>query len=430
MNLSKKQGIIVGVAAVLGLIFVVVVLVNLKRSPEDVAKVELVVWGIDDGKTFEDIIKGYTGLRPNVSVKYKEIEEDRYDSLLLNALAAGEGPDVFLVDNNALLRQLGKMKPVSPAQMNLVKLRDLFPQVVERDFVNETEVYALPLYIDTLALAYNRDLFDQGSVVFPPGTWQDFQGTVQVLRKISPTGQILKAGAAVGGSDRSIGTAQDILYLLMLQNETPMVNDSFTAANFGSQGGLGLQALNFYTQFANAASPYYTWNDSQPEFLESFAREETAMVFAYKSDLDSLKSRSPFLNFEIAFVPKPAGAEKSIAYADYYGLTASRQSRVSNWAWDFIIYATTKPEVIQTYLDKTGRPPALRSLISEKINDQEFGVYARQALTARSWPQIDEIEIARIFSRAIAGVLTGQLDTKKALSQAEGQVTGLMKNRK
>lgn len=429
MNFSQKQGIIIGVVAVLALVFVILIVANLKKGPDNVAEVELTVWGVDDKKAFEAIISTYVAFRPNVAVEYIQIDKDRYEAALLNALAAGEGPDVFMIDNNALLRQISKVTPINRTQVNLVGLRDLFPQVIEQDFVSEGEIYALPLYIDTLVLAYNRDLFDQGSVVFPPGTWQDFQGTVQVLRNIGQNGQILQAGAAVGGSDKSISNAQDILYLLMLQNGVPMVKDNLSGADFAVQKSLGLQAFNFYTQFANAASPYYTWNDNQPEFLESFARGETAMVFAYGDELNSLREKNPFLNFRVSFAPQPAGAEKSVSYANYYGLSVSKQSPVSNWAWDFIVYATTRSEVISGYLSQVNRPPALNTLISEKINDENLGVYARQALTARSWTQVDNLAIDEIISKAIHNVLTGQLDSQKALTQAESSVTQIMKNR-
>jgi len=432
VNFSQKQGIIIGVAAILVLALAILIFANLKKGPNEVVEVELTVWGVDDKKAFDGIIAAYAAFRPNVAVQYVQVDKDRYEQALLNALAAGEGPDVFLVDNNALLRQIGKMTPVLRTQYNLVNLRDSregFPDVVEDDFVKDGEIYALPLYVDTLALAYNKELFNQASVVFPPGTWQDFQGTVQVLRKVDPSGRILQAGAAIGGSDKSISNAQDVLYLLMVQNGAPMVNDNFSSANFGVQGGLGLQAFNFYSQFANAASPYYTWNDSQPEFLESFARGETAMIFAYKSELDSLRSKNPFLDFRVAFVPQPAGESESVAYANYKGLTVSKQSQVSNWAWDFIIHATTKPEVVSTYLSQVNLPPALNSLINDKINDEDLRVFVRQALTAKSWPQSDDLAIDEIFSQAIRNVLTGQLDSQKALSQAESLVTQLMKER-
>jgi len=110
-------------------------------------------------------------------------------------------------------------------------------------------------------------------------------------------------------------------------------------------------------------------------------------------------------------------------------LSVSKQSLVSNWAWDFILYATTRPEVISGYLSQVNRPPALNTLISEKINDENLGVYARQALTARSWTQVDNLAIDEIISQAIHNVLTGQLDSQKALTQAESSVTQIMKSR-
>ena len=369
-----------------------------------------------------------------MEVAYQQIPAENYESYILNALASGQGPDVFPIHNRALPKGKDLIAPVPSAQFTVSQFRELFPTVAEQDFTFSTssaiaskKIYALPLFIDTLALLYNKDLFDQAGIVSPPQTWNEFQTLIPRLRLISATNQLQRTGAAIGGSRKTVKTAVDLLNVLMLQNGTQMTTPDLRGASFASysSNNPGLQAFNFYLQFANSGSNYYAWNDDQPDSLESFSSGGVAMLFGYYSDFLRAKNKNPFLNIGIAPLPQPRTAN-SVSYADYWGLAASKQSGVSGWAWDFIIYLASQPEVSRQYLEAANRPAALRSLISGNINDPILGVFSKQALTARSWYEADEEKINRIFDAAIAAVLNGQFDSGRALQQAQDQISQLM----
>lgn len=416
----------VGVFVAIGLIFLIAI--NVRKPGQGSEKVNLTVWGTDSKEIFTKIIEAYKQFRPNVTVNYAELDEASYGEKLLQALAAGQGPDIFYIRNRELPAAKVRITPAGPERFNLASLRGLFPTVVEQDFVAEGQVYALPLYLDTLALIYSRDLFDQGGVASPPKTWEEFLEIVPRLRSISESGQVLRVAAAVGSS-LNVDAGVDFLHLLMLQNGVKMVDDTRSAASFaeGSAGRGGFGAFNFYLQFANAASPYYTWNENQPASLDAFAQGKAAAIFNYKSAINKIKAKAPFLEVRAAPMPQPAGAEIDINYPLYQGLAVSRQSRAPWWAWDLAIFATTKPEVADLYLTAGGRPPALRTLIAARANDPDFGVFAKQALTARSWYEADEKAIKNIFERAVKAVLSGQADSARALVQAQSEVSLLMK---
>lgn len=427
MQFSKKQILILGGSGALVLILIIFIFLNVRPSPTS-QEVTLTAWGFEDRNVFEPILQGYKTLRPNVTINYEKVEEVSYEDTLLNALAAGQGPDVFMIRNRVLPREKNKLIPVLPQTFTLPNLQEQFPQVVEQDFVSEGEVYALPLYLDTLALIYNKSMLDQAGIVSPPKTWDEFQKIIPGLRVLSPTGQVLKAGAAFGGSEKTVKNGVDIVNLLMLQNGVKMTDNGNTAATFASQesGFGGASAFNFYLQFANAGSPNYTWNESQPNSLESFASGKTAMVLGYQKNLAEMRNKNPFLKASVALAPEPLGSEIAVSYADYVGLAVSKQSRAPNWSWDFIIYATTNLDIQKVYLQTTGHPPALRSLIAEALVKPELGVFAKQALTARSWYQADDAKTKEIFNSAIISVITGQAASDKALQRAEEQVSQLM----
>ncbi len=431
MKLTRNQIAIVGLGAVLIIALIVLVVIYARPKGTNV-KVEFTVWGVDSRDVFNKIIDGYKALRPGMAVDYTQIDEASYEATLLGALAAGTGPDAFEVTNRELPRRKDVLVPVDAAQFNIVQLRSLFPQAVEQDFVvaSGSQIYALPLYLDTLALIYNKDFFDSASIVFPPQTWDDFLKIVPQLRIVNRAGSITRAAAAIGGSEKTISIAPDLLELLMLQNGTHMTNPENTQAIFAAAGENsmfpGLAAFNFYLQFANVTSPYYTWNDSQANLVDSFVNEKTAMVMDYERTAAEIKRRSPFLNFAVAPMPQPKGADVAVNFPKYMGLAVSKQSRVSSWAWDFVVYAATNSDAAKVYLEGTGRPSALRTLIAAELDNPSLGVFAKQALTARSWYEADNLKIDSVMNNAIQSVLVGEMNSQRALARAEGQVTQLM----
>jgi len=430
MRLSKKQIIMLGAGGFLVIVVLVLIFTNTKGGG-NVLSANLTVWGLDDVKVFTPFFSSYAQLQPKIKINYVQVKSDEYDSKLLEALALAHGPDVFIVRSGSLLKDKAKLAPVNPTQFNLIKVQGFADVVGSKnygsDFVYKNRIYALPLYLDTLALFYNRDMFNEAAIVYPPKTWEDFQNDIPLLRKTDELGNITRAGAAIGGTDKTIGAAGDILSLLMLQNGVAMTSDDLGKAIFADEGkrGKGPQALNFYTQFANPASKFYTWNDNMGEALNSFANGKTAMVLGYKQDLAAIKKKNPFLNVGVAPAPQ-VDLDNVSAYANYVGLGVSARSKSQQAAWDFVIYATTNLDFQRAYIKATQKPPALRSLIDKMVNDLEMQVFARQALTARSWVRVDSEQARQILSDAIDDVLSGRSDSAAALQRAQQKVSQLL----
>ncbi len=276
---------------------------------------------------------------------------------------------------------------------------------------------------------YNKDIFDSAGIVYPPTNWNDFETDIAKLRILNGQGQITQAAAAIGGSETSIANAPDLVFLLMLQNGTQMVSSDGTAATFNSGGAngqnSGLAAFNFYLQFANSASPYYTWNDSMGDAVQSFIAGNTAILFDYASGMADIKAKAPFLNFGVAAMPQPASSTIAVNYPQYTGLAVSRQGQVAA-AWQFILFATSNSAGEAVYTKDTGEPPASRAYIAANLNDPTYGIFAAQALTARSWYEADDNQIDSIMNAAIQSVLNGSTDSEHALGTAQDSVSSVM----
>jgi multiple sugar transport system substrate-binding protein len=428
--MSRTQMIIIGLGVILVTVVVLVlagVIPGLRRDTT-LTPVRLEVWGVFDSQSeFAGVFDSYQKTRPNVSIRYREFSPDTYETELVDALAAGSGPDVFMFHNSWLPKHASKLASAAANQFTLSQLQDLFPRVVEQDFAPDGTVYALPLYIDTLALIYNKDIFDKKAVAVPARDWTEFQNQILKIRELDRRGNITLAASAIGGSMKSVNRAPDLLSALMLQTGTEMVSNDFTSATFAREEGR--DALRFYTQFADPAHKYYTWNDELHYSLDAFSEGSTAMIFNYQYNLRTLREKNPFLRIGVAELPQ-INPNSRVDYPNYFGLAVSRQSRNAQYGWDLITFLTTRPEVSKRYLAATKHPPALRSIINERLNDPEVGVFARQALSARSWPQVDNAAIDRIFSGMIEDVIYGRLELGVAISQAQAEMTDLMRRRR
>lgn len=409
MPLDRRWIIGIGFA----LLLIIAVLLSTGIIPgirKRVAKTTLEMWGYDRRDVWQDIIRDYRRDHPTVIINYTQLPADSYEADLINRLASGKGPDIFMIRNTWLPKHSAKLAPAPATLMNAARVEELFPTVVPQDFTAQGMTYALPLYIDTLALLYNKDIFDRAGIVSPPLSWIAFQDTVKKLGKNS---------AAIGGSSATIDRANDLVALLMIQSGAPMIDENGRANFTGAE-----PALAFYLKFSNPKSGYYAWDNKLPSAFERFVRGELALMFGYQYHARALTALNPALRFGSA--PLPQSSRTFVNYPSYAGLAVWNQSAYQNDAWDFIIHTTTKAPAALAYISAVNEPPALRELVSEFQNDPRTAVFANQTLTARSWPQIDDRAIDDIFSVMIDSIQTMGITPATALRTAEARINELI----
>jgi len=368
----------------------------------------------DDSDAFAEIIKKYQVLHPNVTIEYKKFRYEEYENELLNAWAEDRGPDIFAIQNTWVKKYQAKLAPM-PAEITMAymvetgtiqkemvpelrtvkslttrELKNNFADVVSNDVIlDDGKIYGLPLSIDTLALYYNRDLLNSAGIANPPSYWnKEFQQNIKKLTKQDPKKGLVQSGVALGTS-KNVSRYSDILSVLMMQNGAVMTSGNQVTFNsvpltMSNNYNPGLEALRFYTDFANPNKEVYCWNNDMPNSLEAFTSGSLAMFFGYSFNLEQIKAQAPKLNFGIAKLPQIEGNPIEINFANYWVDSVSKKSKYPNEAWDFIQFLT-KEENAKIYLEKTKKPTALKSLINSQKDDEDLGIFAEQVLSAKSW---------------------------------------------
>ena len=437
-----------------------------KKTQEAMKPVTLNYWRVWDGPdTFDEIFSAYKALHPFITINYRKLRYDEYEKALLNALAEDRGPDIFSIHNTWITKYKSKISPMPPTttlaypitqgtikkevipelrttkSLSLSDIKNNFVDMVYRDVAILTidkktkkyveKIYGLPLSVDTLAMYYNKDLFNNAGLIQAPTYWNsEFQQAVKKTTKQNTKGEIIQSGVALGGSS-NIERYSDILSILMMQNGSIMADNGRVMFNqipptFKDQKyNPGLEALRFYTDFANPAKEVYSWNKNLDNSLTLFTQGKLAIMFGYSYHLPTILAQAPKLNFTIAKLPQIEG-NVPVNFANYWIETVSSKSKNLNEAWDFIQFET-RAEQAKTYLAKAKRPTALRALINEQIDNEEIGVFAEQVLTAKNWYNgADSAAAENMFAEMIDGAVLSQDKIGALINLAAGKIQQTM----
>jgi len=389
-----------------------------KETKEAMEPVTLTYWRVFDGPdAFDEIITKYKTLHPFVTIEYRKLRYEEYESALLNALAEDRGPDIFSIHNTWMKKYQSKLTPLPESitmvypvvggvikkevinelrttkSISISELKDTFVDAVSYDVIlDDGKIYGLPLSVDTLVMFYNKDLFNNAGISQAPQYWnKEFLQDIKKLTKQDPKKGIVQAGVAMGGSS-NIERFSDVLSVLMMQNGATMMDSNgqvlfHSIPQFAQDTNYnpGLEALRFYTDFANPTKESYSWNSELANSLEMFISGNLAIMFGYSYHLPTIKSQAPKLNFSIAKLPQIEGnPPTNVNFANYWVEVVSKKSQHPDVAWDFIQFITREEQVIN-YLEATQKPTALRSLVFTQKEDDDIKVFADQVLTAKSW---------------------------------------------
>jgi len=413
---------------------------QIPRTPHEIT---LEIWGVfDDSDQYAPLINKFNKTYPWVKINYKKLTYEEYERALLEAWALGKGPDIFLIHNTWLPKYQSHAYPLPYDKRNPLTAQDYrktFMPVASYDFVRGDKIYAMPLFIDTLALYYNEGIFeemylnnpDEKWILTPPKTWDDLIKTVNYVAKKDEWGNIERAGIAMGTSN-NINRASDILSLIMLQSGTKMISDNLKSAIFdrstivnGVSYNPGERSLNFYTDFANPRKKVYTWNIKRDYSIDDFSEGDVAMMIGYSHLIDTIKKKNPNLKFKVVPIPQIKESLAPVNYANYWAPAVSVSSEHKKEAWDFIRFASA-PENVWLYLWRTNRPTARPDMISYQEKEMpQLKAFARQGVTAQSWYQIDNNAIEKIFLEMIEKVNYNRASASRAINEAAKKVTSL-----
>ncbi|RJQ37176.1 extracellular solute-binding protein [Candidatus Parcubacteria bacterium] len=384
---------------------------------------EITVWGTDPDETrWRSLINTYTKEQsPNAKIEYVPKDPRTYEAELLNALASGAGPDAFFLSNTLLAKHRDKVQPLQEQSLGYTKqsLKAAFPDaVVDAVTGPDNELLGTPLYFDTLALFYNRDYLNTANIPLPPATWDELVNQSRALTRYAETGAIRRSGVAMGSSG-NVAHAHEIMALLIYQSGGDIVNSANRASALNSPETE--TALGFYTAFVDPTKRSFSWNALFPPSIDAFSTGDAAFVLGYAADAERITALNPQLNFDVAPVPQPTGANIRINMGRFDIIALSRLTKEANNAWHFLLWLQER-DVQKRYADARALPPARRDLIASQPPREYLAAFYGQILSARTLPVEAGDSLARILGDMIDSAATRQTELAQAVQRAHRQL--------
>jgi ABC-type glycerol-3-phosphate transport system substrate-binding protein len=421
------------------------------------------VWNVfDDSSLYEPIFSEFESKYLGLNIEYRKFENpDEYLNLIINEMAEGEGPDIFFMHNSWVTEHFKKISPADISYIPPQAFKDTFVSVASDDFVLKGEdsvekVYAMPLYIDNLAMFYNKSHFEEKlpSAAKPAKTWEQIKEQVYTLTDEDKSFErFFRSGIAIGRAD-NISRAFDALQLLLLQTKADFYNQTYSSAIFATQQGVtssgqaffpAKEALQLYTSFAMSGNKEYSWNRyiANPNSVEKeiipFSNGKVSMILGYsylytdlinQLDLQAKKGIKTISKGDIGISAIPQifneeSGETKVTLESYFAPTVSRTSENAQIAWELISFMAKK-ENQEYYNEQTHRPSSRRDLVEEEKADSIYGVFASQLGYAKSLKMADSKKYQEIFLNAINAVLDNKMKAVDAMKVAQDEINKIL----
>jgi len=391
----------------------------------------VVVWGTLSDDTFKQL-KDYLETQKDIkqSVVYRSIDAGQFDSVLVEALAEGTGPDVVMLTDDRLVRHEGKLLQIDYEFYPERIFKDTFIEAGEI-FTDEKGVFAFPFLTDPMVMYWNRASFTEAGLSQPPKYWDELLTMVPKLTTKDSSLAIAKSAVAMGDYS-NIDHAKQLVTTLFFQAGNEIVK-----RNLQDEAGIplfsvllddkldytvspGQAAVNFYTQFADPSRAVYTWNRSLPNSLDAFIAGDVAMYFGFASEFATVREKNPNLNFDVAVVPQSRTGTRA-TYGRVLALAIPKNTPNVERAYA-LIQNLTAPATITTISDIMFLPPVRRDLLAGKPSNAFMQTFHDSALLSKTLYDFNQGETDQVFKRMIESVVTGRLSTTESVQRANNEL--------
>jgi len=107
--------------------------------------VELEFWGVfDDSSIYAPLIESFNQENKHITINYYKKNSETYEKDLLEAMATGRGPDIYMIHNTWIPRYEEKLLGVPSELITIKDFQENFVDVVYKDFIVDGYIAALP----------------------------------------------------------------------------------------------------------------------------------------------------------------------------------------------------------------------------------------------------------------------------------------------
>ncbi len=366
-------------------------------------------------KAMNELIKRFEAANPNIKVKQTTFPYADYQTKIAAAMPAGQGPDVVQLFYGWLDNFVGA-KFIQPLP------RDAFPPAaIEKEFYpivsamkRDGEYYALPTAVRSLALFYNKKLFQEAGLDpnTPPKTVDELLDFAKKTTKRDGAGNMLSAGITLDFPGQDYHWWRETL---LRQNGGAPYSDDNKKVTYDSEAGA--KSLNWYADLQRVHKV------GQVGFMDegqaAFRAGRAAMTIDGSFRLGAFGGIKAF-EWGVAELPASADGKKA-NFASYWvnGITTKPTGEKLEAAKKFLAFVTT-PEAMQLWLETVGELPARKAAAEteKNLNHPIYGPFLKALNYSYATVFVDEMAQRQVSLDMLNRVLLQNQDAKAALAEA------------
>jgi len=290
------------------------------------------IWDKNQAPAMQQIVTEFKKTHPNINVQIEVTPSAQYWTKLETAVTGGSAADVFWMNGPHIIKYAsnGVIAPIddqiSADKVNLSN----YPSSLVSLYTYQGKHYALPKDFDTVALWYNKPLFDAAGVKYPDETW-DWNKLQEAAKKLTNP-----AKGSWGIAAQM--TSQEGFYNTIPQNGGYVISPDKKSSGYDQPEAIG--GLKFWTDMIkDKSSPTQAqMTDTTP--LSLFESGKVAMLYAGSWDAIEFAQNSYTKDkVDVALLPK-GKVRATVIHG--LGNVISANTKYPKEAWEFVKFLGSK----------------------------------------------------------------------------------------
>lgn len=360
------------------------------------------------------LIAQFEAENPDITVKQTTFPYDDYQTRIVAAKLAGQGPDVMQLYYGWLDKFVSGqlLQPLDPAVFPHDEIESEFFPIVAA-MKRGDDYYGLPTAVRSLALFYNKDIFEAAGLDpnSPPQTLDDLVADAVATTQTDDAGNIISEGITLDMAGQDHHWWREVLDR---QYGGVPYNDDYTQVTYNDEAGL--QALKFYTDLQSVHKVGTL--DFMQEGQAAFRAGKAAMTIDGTFRLGTFASNE--FNWGVTELPANADGTRS-NFASYFanGISSSTSGEELAASEKFLQYVSS-PEAMKIWLDVVGELPARSSaaMTDENLADPIYAPFLKALAYAHTTLFVDESGQRQAAVDMVNRVLIEGQDPAASLAQA------------
>lgn len=297
--------------------------------------ITVAIWDNGQKAGLDQIIADYTAATGN-KAEIQVITWDQYWTLLEAGASGGDMPDVFWMHSNEVQKYMENdiLMDLTDRIASSEKLEmDKFPEDIKNLYSWNGKTYAIPKDVDTIALFYNKTMFDEAGLSYPDDswTWDDFYDAAVKLTKEDGS----QYGTAMNPSNEQDGW-MNIIYSM----GGKVLTDDKKASGFDDPNTI--KAMEFVQKLVdNVMPPATVMAETGTDVL--LGSGKIAMLSQGSWMVPQFKEHEYISeNCDVAVLPKDPTTGNRVSLYNGLGWAVSAKTKNPDAAWQLVEWFGTK----------------------------------------------------------------------------------------